>query len=354
MFLFVSFRFSLIMMVCFLISIFNYANASCTVDTYRNIIVPLSDFNSNNTISSDWVYPKKIVESRAYNGGGANISCPDKKQFVAVASLSNSFGMQNDFDSEGIVKTNIDGIGVYFKWQRNNTEGVAKWLKIPINWYGKGADIFNENGDQVIAKELNKLSTSFRFGLVKYGPTADNFVLKGSDMPCLVASVKQGSNTVEVAKLCFSGSISFNSGTCDIVNTTVQLGKVTKHELDKNVVTNWIDSNIKMSNCSAFYGAFGTNNVAEVKLIPSNGGRYKDGVIFIKDNPNSASGVALQFRNPVSDTILNFDNNVSIKKVLNYNTAKNITIPLQVRYIKEDDVLPGNVNASMTVVVDYK
>ncbi|MGI3022843.1 fimbrial protein [Vibrio alginolyticus] len=312
----------------------------------------------NNTISSDWGYPKKLVQSSTYSGDRVDVSCSSVAQFHTVASLSNSFGMQGDIVldgfNNGIAKTNIDGIGVFFRWRKYNSNGDMKWFHISSDQYGNGYNIYDSSGNLAKSKKLVNYSSEFVFGLVKYGPTADNFVLKGSDMPCLVSSVRHNGNTFDTAKLCFSGSISFNSGTCDIVNTTVQLGKVTKHELDKNGMTNWIDSNIKMSNCSNFYGAFATNNVAEVKLIPSNGGRYKDGVIFIKDNPNSASGVALQFRNPVCDTLLNFDNNVSIEKVLNYNTAKNITIPLQVRYIKEDDVLPGNVNASMTVVVDYK
>lgn len=354
MFVFVKFRFLLIIMACFLTSIFNYAYASCNVDTYRNIIVSLSDFNTNNTISSDWAYPKELIRTQNYNGGNVNISCPSSDRFTAIASLSNSFGMQSDFYSNGILKTNIDGIGVFFKWYRNNSSGVGTWLSIPIDWYGKKAGIFDAGGGPVTSSELTNFSTRFGFGLVKYGPTASNFVLKGSGMPCLVTSVEQGTNKVEFAKLCFSGSISFNSGTCDIVNTTVQLGKVTKNELDKNGKTNWIDSDIKMNNCSAFYGAFGTNNVAEVKLIPSNGGRYEDGVINIEDNTDSANGVALQFRNPVTSYFLNFNKSVTIEKVLNQSIAQNVTIPMQVRYLKEGDVSPGNVNASMTVIVDYK
>ncbi|HHF2882862.1 TPA: fimbrial protein [Vibrio alginolyticus] len=354
MFIFVRYRFLLIITGYFLISIFNYAYASCTVDTYRNIIVTLSDFSMNNTISSDWVYPKELIQSQSYNGGNVNVSCSSSNAFNAVATLSNSFGMQSDFDSEGIVKTNIDGIGVYFKWYRNKSTGVKTWLSIPIDWYGRNAAIFDSNGNPVTAKILKNFSTSFKFGLVKYGPTVDNFVLKGSDIPCLIASVKQGTNKVEVAKLCFSGSLSFNSGTCDIVNKTVQLGKVTKHELDKNGMTNWIDSDIKMNNCSAFYGAFGVNNVAEVKLIPSSDGRYGDGVVNIEDNTNSASGVALQFRDPMTTNFLDFNKSVTIEKILNQSTAQSVTIPMQVRYLKEGDVSPGNVNTSMTVVVNYK
>ena len=357
MLIYKSLKLFFIIAIYFVSAVLNYANSACYIDSYKQITVPLSSFQTNNTISSDLAYPNIILSSN-HSENRTDLNCTDSPGIIkANISLSNSFGLYGDIDNKGIAKTNIDGIGVSFEWYKNGSSGDPEWNNIKTIVLNGSNYFFFYNASGVKQDNntgLNNISSNFKFNLVKYGASPDNFVLNGSDMPCLNIALGLRSSSVDSLSMCFSGSISFNSGTCDIENTIIQLGSISKYELDLNGYSEWIDSNINLVNCSEFYSLFGTSNIAEIKIIPSNSGDYENGMFNINEGVDSASGIALQVRDSSNNNILNFNDSLTMNKVLSQSTLTNIIIPLQTRYVKNDVISPGNVDASMTVIIEYK
>ncbi|AVF61729.1 fimbrial protein [Vibrio diabolicus] len=335
--------------------------AACVASSNQHVNMHLSNFNFNNTIPSDWSYPIFLINSYGYSGNKVDVTCTESYRFTISHKLSNSFGFWGDMPNSngsghnGIAKTRVDGIGVFFQIGRNGSSGVDNWYTIPFDFInGQLSPLYDRNGNKIVSTEVINVPTNVRFGLVKYGPIPDSFVLSGSDMPCLVNFVGQESDRAVISQHCFSGTIAFNSGTCDFESSTIKLDDVSTRELERNGLSEWMNSNISLINCSGFYGLNGINNYAEIKVTPFNEGDYSNGIFNIDNHSDSAKGVALQIKDSTNNKFLDFNEEITLKTKLNNSTSENIDIPLRVRYIKTSSVSPGKVRASMTVMINYK
>ncbi|EOX4902163.1 fimbrial protein [Vibrio alginolyticus] len=351
--------FILVLLFGFLIAL-NEAGAACVAGSNQHVNIHLSNFNFKNTIPSDWSSPIKLINSyEGYSGNRVDVTCTEPNRFTISHKLSNSFGFWGDIYNgnghDGIAKTRVNGIGVFFQINRMNSSGVYNWLSIPSNFInGQLSPLYDSNGNEIVRTQVVNVSTNVRFGLVKYGPIPDSFVLSGSDMPCLVNSVGHKSDRVVISQHCFTGTIAFNSGTCDFDSSTIKLDDVSTRELVQNGFSEWMNSNISLINCSGFYGLNGLNNYAEIKITPLNDGDYSNGILNVDNNSDSAKGVALQIKDSNNNKFLDFNKEITLKAKLNNNISENIDIPLRVRYIKTSSVSPGNVRASMMVMINYK
>ncbi|EPS4453551.1 fimbrial protein [Vibrio parahaemolyticus] len=339
----------------------SHAYSACSVGTFYNFYIPISSLDINNTISFDWELPK-LLRANEYIPASSSqnpdsVSCSDSADFATNYRLTKSFGVLNDYNGTAIVKTNVEGIGVLFYVYRNNSSGSASWFGLPGGYIlGQNSPLYNTNGTVVSGTITGRIGSGIKYNLIKYGPTPSNFTLSSSDMPCITRAVGHNGDMADVWEYCFSGtSIStFNTGTCDIANKTVQLGQISKIELDTNGSSGWINSDILLTNCSPFYGSNGLDNFAEIKLSPNNNGDYVNGIFNINSVAGSANGVALQLKSGITGNIINLDNTISDIFKLNSNTSTNITIPLQVRYKKTGTVSAGSVSASMIVTINYR
>ncbi|MGL1336750.1 type 1 fimbrial protein [Vibrio parahaemolyticus] len=337
------------------------AYSACSVSTFYNHFISMSSLETNNTISFDWAPPQLLRANDFIAAPGSqytsSVTCSNSGDFVTNYRLSKSFGVLNDYNGTAIVKTNVSGIGIIFYVYRNNSSGVGTWFGLPGNFIlGQNSPLYNTSGTVENGTQAVNISNLIKYNLIKYGPTPNNFTLSASDMPCITRAVGHNGDMADIWEYCFGGtSIStFNTGTCDIANKTVQLGQISKIELDTNGSSDWINSDILLTNCSPFYGSNGLDNFAEIKLSPNNNGDYVNGIFNINSFAGSANGVALQLKSGITGNIINLDNTISDIFRLNSNTSTNITIPLQVRYKKTSTVSAGSVSASMIVTINYR
>ncbi|ELH4233538.1 type 1 fimbrial protein [Vibrio fluvialis] len=335
--------------------------SSCSVDHYYNHFIGMADFNEKITMSSDWGLPvllqPNMYESNPGESYLSTVNCTTSGEFSTSYKLSNSFGVWGDFNGNAIAKTNIQGIGIQFKVRRNDASGFYNWYTLPSEFItGKDAILYDSIGNRVVGDSADNIGVSIQYTLVKYGPTPNSFLLRASDMPCLDRYVGQSGNMVKVWSQCFTGEVrSFNTGTCDIANKTIQMQPISREELQSLGASEWMDSRVQLINCSGFNGANGINNYAEIKMTPSiGGGDYSKGIFSIESNSESATGVALQMRDSSTGYLVNLNNNITSLFRLNNNASSVIDIPFEVRYKKIGDVSAGSVNSSMIITINYK
>ncbi|HHX8542450.1 TPA: hypothetical protein ACVO3M_004689, partial [Vibrio diabolicus] len=236
--------FILVVLFCFL-TVLSEAGAACVASSNQYVNIHLSNFNFKNTIPSDWSSPIYLMHSyEGYSGNRVDVTCTESNRFTISHKLSNSFGFWGDISNgnghNGVAKTRVNGIGVFFQIKRRNSSGVDNWFTVPSNFInGQLSRLYDGNGNDIVRTQVINVSTNVRFGLVKYGPIPDSFVLSGSDMPCLVNSVGQGSDRAVISQHCFSGTIEFNSGTCDFESSTIKLDDISTRELEKNGLSEW-------------------------------------------------------------------------------------------------------------------
>lgn len=345
----------------FLPGTISQAYSACSVGTFYNLYIPISSLETNNTISFDWELPKLLRANNYFPPSASqhsdSVSCSNSANFVTSYRLTKSFGISNDYNGTAIAKTNVEGIGVLFYVFRNNSSGSASWFGLPGNFIlGQNSPLYSTDGSVISGTTTGKVGNGIRYNLVKYGPTPSNFTLSSSDMPCLTRAVGHNGDMADVWEYCFSGTSfsTFNTGTCDIENKTVQLGQISKTELDDNGSSDWINSDILLTNCSPFYGSNGLDNLSEIKISPNNNGDYANGIFNIDSVSGSANGVALQLKSGITGNLINLNNAISDIFKLNNNTSTSITIPLQVRYKKTGTVSAGSVSASMIITINYR
>lgn len=216
---------------------------------------------------------------------------------------------------------------------------------------------------------------AFDLSLIKIGDVSPG-TIQGASLPTMAQS-RISSNSVEVQRVNFSGSINIVSRTCSTPDVSVPMGTYRLNEFSgKNSFTPWKDFSIALNNCPAFHGYYqGTgprwlsdgssnnldsrkNNVLQVRLDPTRAAITPNlGIMSL--NPSApgedpaATGVGLQVADshgtPLPLATLRASG-ITPRAV----EGASYTIPLKARYIQtEDSLTAGPANATATFTINY-
>ncbi|MBU4632848.1 fimbrial protein [Pseudomonas chlororaphis] len=129
--------------------------------------------------------------------------------------------------------------------------GVAIWYSgTPLPFTGNGT---NCGGGTASCNYYIRPTMAFDLSLIKIGDVSPG-TIQGSQLPT-VDQKWVASNTVELSRVNFSGSMNVVSRTCDTPDVAVAMGTHMTHEFSGlNSSTPWKDFVIKLNNCPAFHG----------------------------------------------------------------------------------------------------
>ncbi|WP_412498189.1 fimbrial protein [Shewanella indica] len=319
---------------------------SCSLDgTYWAYVYTLP---TQITSSSDVALPKAIsswVYETATASNRPNVVCDIVDNFYEKFLIDGGPTYVNsNLDGGVILATSVYGIGIQIQPAIFRSPGEY----MPMNqgyWESTYVISLDRRSSQT-----NRVGPNFRYRVVQYASinqSSVNFSLSYKGY------TGHQSSYVSAYRVSFQGQIHVNNGTCNINNETINLGKINIEKIQSIGNSDWIDSSIKLINCSAFYGGVDIKNYAEIVLEPSNGIYSHPEGIFNLNQSSTSTGVAIQLSED-KNSLFDFAKTPHIRFTLSKSTSSNITIPLFSRMKKIGEVNPGTVNASMTVLVNYK
>ncbi|NBF11485.1 fimbrial protein [Pseudomonas sp. Fl4BN1] len=129
--------------------------------------------------------------------------------------------------------------------------GVAIWYSgTPLPFSGNGTNCGGGTADCIWSVQG---TMAFDLSLIKIGDVSPGTV-EGSQLPT-VDQKWVTSNTLDVSRVNFSGSMNVVSRTCDTPDVAVPMGTHMTHEFSGlNSATPWKDFVISLNNCPAFHG----------------------------------------------------------------------------------------------------
>lgn len=260
-----------------------------------------------------------------------------------------------------VYQTGVPGIGVAV-WYA----GVALPFSLNSTNCGDGIAVCNWNLQGPL---------SFDISFIKIGDVSPG-TIQGAQLP--TADLKfVTSNTVDVARVNFSGSINIVSRTCQTPDVSVPMGTHILNEFSgKNTFTEWKDFSVALNNCPAFNGYYqvtgprwlsdGTNNnldsrknnVVQFRLDPTRAAVVPNQGIMSLD-PNAAGdtptakGVGLQVADS-NGTPLPLATLRASGITPQATEGASYNIQLKARYIQTaEEISAGPANATATFTIYY-
>ncbi|NWC96540.1 MULTISPECIES: fimbrial protein [unclassified Pseudomonas] len=200
--------------------------------------------------------------------------------------------------------------------------------------------------------------------------------IQGASLPTMLQQ-RISSNTLEIQRVNFSGSINIVSRTCSTPDVNVPMGSHMLSEFSgPNTFTPWKDFAIALNNCPAFNGYYqdsgprwasdGTvsnldarkNNVLQVRLDPTRA-PINAALGILSLNPSApgddpaATGVGVQVGDSTGAPLV-LANLRSSGITTRAEEGASYSIPLSARYIQtESDITAGPANATATFTINY-
>ncbi|UNM22698.1 type 1 fimbrial protein [Pseudomonas sp. ArH3a] len=218
-------------------------------------------------------------------------------------------------------------------------------------------------------------SMVFDMSFIKIGDVSPG-TIQGSSLPTMLQQ-RVSSNSLEIQRINFSGSINIVSRTCSTPDFSVPMGD---HKLTEfsgpDSFTQWKDFSIALNNCPAFHGFYQNsgprwnsdgipsnldsrkNNVLQVRLDPTRAPiNASQGILSLNpsaagDDP-AATGVGVQVgdQNGVPISLASLRSSGITTRA---EEGASYTIPLTARYIQTaSDITAGPANATATFTINY-
>lgn len=272
-----------------------------------------------------------------------------------------------------VYRTSIPGLGVAF----NSTGGLLpRRTSSQPSSCTQGYRCLVPFGDAKGAGPAN-----FEMILIKLGDVTPG-VLIGSTLPTVSLFGIFGDARMNGFKMGISGTIQIVSRTCSTPDVNVPMGThQTKTFTGVNTASAWVDFAIRLNDCPAFTGTFGTtgpgwisqsgnspsgsgtagalvNNTLQYRVDPARAAiNAGNGVLSLDPTTGgsapAATGVGVQVATP---------NGIGLPLATNRNsglalraTEGSYSIPLRARYLQtQTKVTPGPANASATFTITYQ
>ncbi|QIG04896.1 fimbrial protein [Proteus sp. ZN5] len=280
---------------------------------------------------------------------------------------------------DAVYQTNLPGVGVRFF--------VKKEYDRPI-MAGQEVDLFGTFTREISLKILNGAHGISYYGkphlsysLIKTGPiqpgnahfTAHNQVIINFPNDRL-DHVVAPEFPYTFFDTYITGSVNVFSSSCKTQDYTVELGKHKTSEMPtKGSSTNWVNSDIILTNCPAFRGYYSgkKGNVVSTEVghtfpdrdpnelrvtikpvnpaIPEYPGTFK-----VNDVPGAAKGVGIQLAfGDVGEDFVKFNTPTAFAQPVT-EKAGTVSIPLRARYIRTDDrISAGRADGAATFMIEY-
>ncbi|QXN65170.1 fimbrial protein [Serratia fonticola] len=219
-------------------------------------------------------------------------------------------------------------------------------------------------------------NVTWDLSFIKIGPITPGVIL-GSKLPCVVSSVGQSGDAVDISQVCFSGALNVVSQTCVTPDVNVSMGSfdVNGNFNAVGATTPWKDASVVLTNCPRFYGTLNSqrdtfysddgnygvaqaaNNTIKLSLNPNTPiVSAANGIMNIKSTSNSASGVGIQMAygniGDASPELINFSKLKTYTMV--NDTVTTLKLPLVARYIQTESLVsPGRADATVTFTITY-
>jgi type 1 fimbria pilin len=328
---------------------------------------------------------QSYVDASAYNYNyqcHADYSRGDEYDFVMreaskMLSISGSI-VTGAGIPDAVYKTNVPGIGVRFFIAQNFNRPIIA---------GQTLDI---SGDVVrhLAKDVyGGLDVKYwgkpylSFSLIKIGPITPGNVNFTARNQTIISFPNERLDRVKAPQFPYTffdtyitASINVTSSSCKTSDYTVELGKHKLSELPaKGSTTNWINSDIILTNCPAFRGYYSgyrgnilsteknqtfpdrSPNEIKVRIKPANPtiSTYP-GTFAINNTPAAATGVGIQLSfGSTGEDFVSFNTLKTFSQPPS-ERAGNVTIPLRARYIRVDDrISAGRADGAATFMIEY-
>ncbi|HBT4804009.1 TPA: type 1 fimbrial protein [Klebsiella quasipneumoniae subsp. similipneumoniae] len=262
-----------------------------------------------------------------------------------VHKVENTSGTTGVFiDGSPVYKTNIEGLGVYYR--RTNSNGlIIERTTLP----------------------------RIEMGLVKLTNSTIGGVLDAASLPSISFYATESSSgafdssALQLTKMSLSGRIHYVVPTCQAEDKNVWLGEYNASSFTNNSVTPWVDAGIVMTCDSQFRNAY--TDVWEIYSLPHN--------VTTTTRPDHYYSVSLESVNEFIDRsrgIMALDNGgatgvgVQISRSQSEQSWSSMTwidehksttntfkVPLYARYIQTgNSVTPGQANSKLLYTIEYK
>lgn len=264
-------------------------------------------------------------------------------------------------DGNQVYRTNLDGIGVYFRLSSGSADTVI--------------------GGGIVSGRYE----TTRMYLVKTGPVSPGMV-DGSSLPATGLEYTKPDNPehtfegfpIRANNLRYLGTLNVVASTCDLAESDiiVPMGSYDVSSFTgTGSATAWKDASIRLQNCTAFSpgtyskinntishtgpGTFPTGvpdvkNRVQLRISPATPIiDYRQGIMKIASSADAAEGVGIQLG--VGTDIVNpIVLSGFFESELPDSTSNTLTIPLKARYIEtRGPVKPGVANGAVTFTVSY-
>lgn len=281
------------------------------------------------------------------------------------------------------------------RWPSVTPMPLSSWVGVPyggkvyesgvkgigvVVWYAGNAmptstSIGNCGNNEVECVWTISNTLTFDLSFIKIGEVTAG-TIQGASLPT-VSQNWISSNSLEVMRVNYSGSINIVSRTCLTPDVNVPMGTHLTNEFSgKNTFTQWKDFNIALNNCPAFNGYYQDtgprwaddgsssnlgsrkNNTLQVRIDPTLAAINPSlGILSLnpsaQGNSPAATGVGLQVADsrgsPLSLATLHASGITPLTQ-----EGASYSIPLKARYIQTaDSITAGPANATATFTINY-
>ena len=343
------------------------AMANCSfVDGTSTLIRTQPLLGGNLTVGRDMALGAEVYRQTYYAAAPIRLSCAagvynvamNRSFLVKPLPLSNWAGVPW---GGNVYQTGVPGIGVAFWFS-----GTAFPSVVNNTNCGNGANACTWAIQSTLAYDMS---------FIKIGDVSPG-TIQGSQLP----TINQhwvSSNSLELSRVNYSGSINIVSRTCSTPDVNVAMGTHKISEFSgRNSATPWKDFSIELNNCPAFHGFYRntgprwtndgttsnldsrTSNVLNHRIDSTRTAIDPARGILSLDpsapgNASAATGVGLQIANAVNTPVplATFRNSgVALEAV----EGGSYSIKFKARYIQtEDSVTAGPANATATFTINY-